>query len=352
MKANPSTIFLKRAIRWTLHFSGAASVVRKLRPARFQGCRVINFHRILPATVGPNYYARHMNEPTITELEILLNYLRRSFKFITPAEFLEAAEGRQSLAPYSLMLTFDDGHRDFHEHLVPLLNRLELPATIFINTAAMDGEVLWFQQLFAAVVYSPLRQSPDGLGIAPMPMNTIPQRILAIRELAEIHKHVSPDEWTAFIPRICDAFQWNGDLHDERMMTWQELESVQSCPWITIGGHSVSHPFLPNCTDSRLAKELVDCARSLRQRLNLNFLPFSYPNGGSDRRVVDAVTRAGYDCSFLMTPGLNKPQTDRHQLFRHYVNPRVVEASFDLSFRLPMGGKSANPSETAPFTKV
>jgi peptidoglycan/xylan/chitin deacetylase (PgdA/CDA1 family) len=298
---------------------------------------VINFHRILPDTVGPEYYARLMAEPTVAELEALLIYLRRSFTFLNLAEFLRAVTGRQPLAPYSLMLTFDDGYRDIHERLVPLLNRLELPATIFINTAPMNGEALWFQQLFAAVIGSPLRESPPGLGVAPMPMTTMSQRVQTITAFANMHIQVSPEEWSAQLPRICDAFQWDGDLGDERMMTWRELESVRRCPWITIGGHTVSHPFLPRCDDRRLAAELVDCAHELRQRLDLATLPFAYPNGGSDQRVVDAVARAGYDCSFLMTPGLNTPRTDRHKLYRHYVDPDVVSASFDLSFRLPMG---------------
>ena len=189
------------------------------------------------------------------------------------------------------MLTFDDGYLDFHDRLVPLLNRLKLPATIFINTAAMNGEALWFQQLFAAVIDSRLQQSPGGLGVASMPMTTMPQRIQTITAFATMHEQLSPEEWTARLPRICDAFQWNGDLRDEQMMTWRELESVRRCPWITIGGHTVSHPFLPRCDDRRLAAELVDCAHDLRQRLDLEILPFSYPNGGSDQRVVDAVAR-------------------------------------------------------------
>src|SRR5262249_55683830 len=98
--------------------------------------------------------------------------------------------------------------------------------------------------------------------------------------------------------------------------------------------------FLPRCDDKRLESELIDCARDLRSRLNLDFLPFSYPNGGSDQRVVKAVAGAGYDCSFLMTPGLNTTGTDRHGLYRHYIAPDVVDASFDISFRVPMGAAS------------
>jgi hypothetical protein len=76
-------------------------------------------------------------------------------------------------------------------------------------------------------------------------MTTMLQRIETITAFASIHEKVSPEEWSGQLRRICRAFQWDGDLGDERMMTWRELESVRRCPWITIGGHTVSHPFLP-----------------------------------------------------------------------------------------------------------
>jgi peptidoglycan/xylan/chitin deacetylase (PgdA/CDA1 family) len=275
-----------------------------------------------------------MGEPTVSELEALLEHLRRWFRFITPFDLLEAISGRQRLDAYSLMLTFDDGYKDLSERLLPLLNRLRLPATVFINTAAMDGEVLWFQKLFAAIIGSPLRETPGGYGVALMRLETVPQRVKAISAFARLQRQRSPDEWTAMVSEICGAFKWGGDLRDEQMMNWEDLERMRQSSWITVGGHSVGHPFLPRCDDSRLRLELVDCARGLRDRLNLGFLPFSYPNGGSDERVVAAVEAAGYDCSFSMTPGLNTPKRSPHRLFRQYVAPDVVGASFDLSFRV------------------
>jgi peptidoglycan/xylan/chitin deacetylase (PgdA/CDA1 family) len=338
MQTHPIAARVKSIVRKSLYYSGAASVVRSIRRSRFAGCRVINFHRILRNDVPPEYYARHMSEPTAAELEELLVHLRRWFHFISPREFLDAVIGLRSLDPYSLILTFDDGHVDFYERLVPLLDRLGVPATVFINTAAMAGETLWFQKLFAAVIHSPLEDFPGGLGVPALPLTTVAQRIRAIKEFAIIHQRLPPEQWDELVPRICDAFHWNGNLHDERMLTWEQLESMRKCPWITVGGHTVSHPFLPRCDDNRLQSELVQCARELRQRLRLDFLPFSYPNGGSDPRVASAVEKAGYDCSFSIVPGLNTLRTPRHQLFRHYVAPNVIGASFDLSFRVPLGG--------------
>jgi peptidoglycan/xylan/chitin deacetylase (PgdA/CDA1 family) len=39
-----------------------------------------------------------------------------------------------------VVLTFDDGYRDFHDHVVPLLTRYGLPGTLYLATGPVDGE--------------------------------------------------------------------------------------------------------------------------------------------------------------------------------------------------------------------
>jgi peptidoglycan/xylan/chitin deacetylase (PgdA/CDA1 family) len=39
-----------------------------------------------------------------------------------------------------VVITFDDGYRDFHEWVVPLLVRYGLPATLYVATGLMEGE--------------------------------------------------------------------------------------------------------------------------------------------------------------------------------------------------------------------
>ncbi|MFN0054134.1 MAG: polysaccharide deacetylase family protein [Planctomycetales bacterium] len=323
----------KRLLKQLLYGSGALSSIRALRWRQFAGCRVINFHRVLPDGTAPDYYARLMGEPTLGELEAILKYLSRQFRFMTPRELLDATTGNRRLDPNSIMLTFDDGYVDLFERLLPLLNRLQLPATVFINSGAMHGKALWFQRLFPAIIHSPLARTPAGFGIEPMPLETTPNRVSAISAFAATHRKEPPDQWVETVTRMCHAFDWNEDLVDQRMMNWEQLAALRESPWVTIGGHTVSHAYLPMCDDQRLNQELVNCARELRSRLNLDFLPFSYPNGGSSARVIQAVKDSGYECAFLMSPGLNTRDTDRFQLFREYVTPNAPGMAYDLAFR-------------------
>ena len=323
---------LKRAI----HFSGVAAVTRLLRRGRFEGLRVINFHRIIPDEVSVGHYAPLMGEPTVCELRAVLIYLKRWFTFISPRDYVEAAASGRALAPYSLMLTFDDGYADLCERLLPILESIQVPAAVFVSTGAMAGDVLWFQKLFAAIIFTKLDCSPDGFNVPVRPTATLQERVATLDAYSQLQKRTDPESWEEQVGRICDAFRWDGDLHDQRLMTWSQLETLRRSPYVTVGGHSVSHPYLPLCDARRLQRELVECRDELADRLRVDFIPFSYPNGASDRRVIEAVRAANYDAAFVMAPGLNTTVSERYRLFRHYVSPNVAECSVDLAFRVPL----------------
>jgi peptidoglycan/xylan/chitin deacetylase (PgdA/CDA1 family) len=66
-----------------------------------------------------------------------ISYLKRRYHVISLREFLAAtAEGRQ-LPDYSVVLTFDDGYRNFLT-VAPLLLEHSLPATLFLVTDRMS----------------------------------------------------------------------------------------------------------------------------------------------------------------------------------------------------------------------
>ncbi len=70
---------------------------------------------------------------------------------------LSLDEAVQEGSPGGVVLTFDDGYRDFHEHVLPLLERARVPATLFLATGLLtDGasptsEALGWSQVEEAV---------------------------------------------------------------------------------------------------------------------------------------------------------------------------------------------------------
>jgi peptidoglycan/xylan/chitin deacetylase (PgdA/CDA1 family) len=142
-------------------------------------------------------------------------------------------------------VTFDDAYHDVLG-VLPLLEDLRLPTTVFVATAYAD----------------------DG-------------RALDVPELA------------------VDAGERPEAL---ATMNWDELRELAG-RGVEIGSHTVSHPHLTLLSDEELDRELSDSRARIEDELRRPARLLAYPYGEHDARVHAAVKRAGYAAAFAQWPG-------------------------------------------------
>jgi peptidoglycan/xylan/chitin deacetylase (PgdA/CDA1 family) len=98
------------------------------------------YHRI--ADEGPSALRRYRLSPAAFEEQ--LHWLREEgYRGVTLGEWRVACERRRPLPGRRVMLTFDDGYRDFAEQAWPLLERHGFPATVFVVTEAVGKTSAW-----------------------------------------------------------------------------------------------------------------------------------------------------------------------------------------------------------------
>jgi peptidoglycan/xylan/chitin deacetylase (PgdA/CDA1 family) len=180
---------------------------------------------------------------TPLELERQLRYLvGRGYEGATFSEALSHPPARRTLA-----VTFDDGFSSVRELAFPTLERLGLPATVFVTTDFMgtDGPMSW--------------------------------------------------------PGIDD---WLGTRHEAELtaMSWDDIRLLAGAGW-EIGSHTRSHPRLADLDREELADELRGSRQECERQLDLPCRAVAYPYGAADARVVAAACDAGY----LAGAGLRTP---------------------------------------------
>ncbi len=97
-------------------------------PARRAPVTVFTLHRLMPD-------ARGELEVKPEQVESWLRQMASRYRILTGDEFLTPPASDQPLA----LITVDDAFSDAHDHLWPLLQRLDLPMVLFVPTHFIDS---------------------------------------------------------------------------------------------------------------------------------------------------------------------------------------------------------------------
>ena len=90
----------------------------------------------------PNFKANYHNV-SISNFENHLNRVRNAgFKFLGIDEFLEEKIKGKTRSKIT-SITFDDGYKNVIQNAVPILERLRIPAAIFLSSQLLEGNVFW-----------------------------------------------------------------------------------------------------------------------------------------------------------------------------------------------------------------
>jgi len=103
---------------------------------------------------------------------------------------------------------------------------------------------------------------------------------------------------------------------------------------VTIGSHTLTHPFLPTLCDEDSQCEITESRTQIEQMLNRKVLLFSFPFGAFNERLAELCRKAGYERAFTTLPKLAFQNQDEFIVGRVRVDP----SDWPLEFRLKLAG--------------
>jgi glycosyltransferase involved in cell wall biosynthesis/peptidoglycan/xylan/chitin deacetylase (PgdA/CDA1 family)/protein-L-isoaspartate O-methyltransferase len=123
-------------------WGGAKKTWAEVAAERALAVPILMYHRIAERHDGPADLAQYRVSPA--EFEAQLRWLRQNgYHGITPAEWRDAVDQNRALTGRPVMLTFDDGYRDFATAAWPILGRFGIPATVAVVTDRIGGGADW-----------------------------------------------------------------------------------------------------------------------------------------------------------------------------------------------------------------
>lgn len=201
-------------------------------------------------------------------------------------------------------LTFDDGYLDTLTQALPVLERHNVPATIFIGTQFIDGTLEPFEILFDKLLRQThlppeQRRKLYAEKVRGFKRGSLERRMDRLARLAE--------EVGAPLPPV---------LHDD-FLSWRQVGELDAHPLITIGSHATTHTALWKISPHLVYTELMNSKKMLQQKLGHAIDMVSYPYGRQDM-ITRILSRAcGYRRGFTTNPG-----TIERQIASPYTLPR------------------------------
>src|SRR5688572_8302859 len=101
---------------------------------RFNLLRALMYHRVADAADRPDL-ATSLISATPADFRAQMEHLVAHYRPVSAHEVLDSFELGRALPPRSVLVTFDDGYRDFAEHAWPILKHLGIPVVLFVPTA-------------------------------------------------------------------------------------------------------------------------------------------------------------------------------------------------------------------------
>ena len=283
---------------------------------------VARAHRKPRVPILPLHRVNDDNDPFMAAMPTAMfaarmAHIARHYQVLTVEDLAQRLqEGR---APHNaLAITFDDGYRDNLTHAAPILNRLGLPATIFLVTGYIDTpRSLWFDRLAMAFKSSPARRVElfDGRVLA---LTTEAERLTALSAARALLKLVPEDERSASLEQLIQALRPAPERPKRLMLGWDEVTALRGLGF-SIGAHTVTHPIMSRLTPSQVRDEVYGSKAAIEEAVGVPVRAFAYPNGKPadyNEAVTEVVREAGFTCAVTTNRGLNDADTPVLELKR------------------------------------
>lgn len=240
-------------------------------------------------------------------------------------EVVEAL-ARKERPPPGLVLTFDDGYREWTEHVAPRLAGHRASATFFVCPAFLQEaaeahpvDVFYWLLDHARCPRFELRL-PDGTVSKGSLETDEGKSALIAGSLKQLVVGGPRGEVREVLARLAEALllEVPGELPRTLYPSERELESLVAAGH-RLGGHGMRHRHLTKMDAEEASTELSASLAWVARLSGGRAVPFAYPDGAFDLATAHRVERAGASCALTCVPGPVTRESSLFQLPREFV---------------------------------
>jgi hypothetical protein len=218
-----------------------------------------------------------------------LDFFLRYYQPVSFSELLELLKGQRKVKRPVMALSFDDGLREVHEVIAPILLKKGIPAAIFINTSFADNQDLFFKYKASLIL--------DRLDKINHPGNlyeiinsrlgtTIRNKPAMIQKILNISY-----EQKNILDSIAELLDINFNTFLKIRKPYMTVDQIRDLlkQGFEVGTHSLDHPMYSSLSLDEQLKQTMQSMKWITDTFNPGYRFFSFPF------VDDGVTADFFD---------------------------------------------------------
>jgi peptidoglycan/xylan/chitin deacetylase (PgdA/CDA1 family) len=289
------------------------------------------FHAVIEEPLAVPHYCFVQRTLFRRQLELIRLY----YRVLPLSEAIRRLRSGELREP-SAAITFDDGFENNFTVAYPELQRLELPAAIFVATGFTDShQTPWFCRVLRALADT--RAQTLQWNGQRYTLSGRRAKILTSTELMPRLKRLPPDILEADLGCIESllGFEARSPLEPGspfRMLGAAAIREMAASGLMEFGGHSAAHAILSNLAIAEQRREIEESLNSLGRILGEPCQLFAYPNGRAedfDEHAITCLRNSGVSAALTAFPGVNPWFGNPFELCREAVGPPDLAARFE-----------------------
>ncbi len=308
---------LSLGLKQTILNTGALRLIRHSVSSKVP---ILMYHRV-SAENDPFFPA--VSEKTFRKQ---MAYIKRCYQVLSMDELVECWRADRKVPNNSVVVTFDDGDARTQSLVCPILEELEIPATLFLATDPIDkNNFIWNDLLHWRLKLTRVNRiavQVDGY-VGEWSLNSLRERLRAVGELSAWLKTLENSQRKMAIEQLeSELGVKRSELPEDWLLSWDQVKTM--CRnYLKFGAHTATHPILSRMSADEAWHEIIESKWRIEEMLGQKVRHFAYPNGELGDFTEEhekLVAKAGFDSACSAILGLNDYQSNRYALHRVYAS--------------------------------